>query len=119
MANNYVKLTGNLGNTPEVLQGAKSEFLVFSLYTNESYFDEEKDAYVKTETPTIHDVIVFANSKVFQMAKLLKSGNFITLEGKLNYQTSDVKRVGKDGQLIDSKAKEANVIAQNIEVIQS
>ena len=115
---NHLTLTGNLGATPELKQTDTSNFVVFPLYTQNSYFDEASQSYKRSDKVDIHDVIVFDGSKAFQMAQRLEKGDFIELSGKLSYTKRAVKvEDPSTGTLQDINLRIASVKAYEIDLI--
>jgi len=105
--NNTVKLTGNIGNEPRIIETETNTFASFSIATTDSYKDED-DNWQNKET-IWHDVIVF-NPKVIEMLKSLKKGARLELTGSLSYRPFEVEINGK---IINKK--EVSVIANKIE----
>lgn len=100
--NNKVILTGNLGTDAEVITTNKSEFVVFSLCTQDSY--KKEGNWIKKD-PVWHAVSVF-NPQLMALAKRLKQGERIEVTGELTYLQKE-----RDGV----KYQEARVNAYLIE----
>ena len=105
--NNTIKLTGNIGNEPRIIETETSTFAAFSIATTDSYKDEEGNWQDK-ET-LWHDVVVF-NPKAIEMLKSLKKGTRLELIGSLSYRPFEVNI---DGKTI--KKKEASIVANKLE----
>ena len=90
---NRVQLIGNLGNDPEVKELGNDRTLVkFSMATSESYKDSKGNIVKDTQW---HNITAWG-STAKNMAKLLKKGQQIAVEGKLsnnNYEDKNgIKR---------------------------
>lgn len=107
--NNTVKLTGNIGNEPRIIETETNTFASFSIATTDSYKDED-DNWQNKET-IWHDVIVF-NPKVIEMLKSLKKGTRLELIGSLSYRPFEIEVGGKT-----INKKEVSVIANKIEQV--
>ena len=105
--NNTIKLTGNIGNEPRIIETETNIFASFSIATTDSYKDEEGNWQDKE---TIwHDVLVF-NPLVIEILKSLKKGTRLELTGSLSYRPFEVEVNGKSVQ-----KKEVSIIANKIE----
>jgi single-strand DNA-binding protein len=90
---NSIRLIGNLGQNPEVKETANGKKLAkFSIATNESYRDENGKEVKETMW---HNLIVWGK-QADTVAKYLKKGSEVAIEGKLsnrNYTDKDgIKR---------------------------
>ena len=90
---NSIRLIGNLGQNPELKETANGKKLAkFSIATNESYRDENGKEVKETMW---HNLIVWGK-QADTVAKYLKKGSEVAIEGKLsnrNYTDKDgIKR---------------------------
>lgn len=89
---NSVRLIGNLGSNPEVRETGKSKLAKFSLATNESYKNDKGEWVTETQW---HNIVAWG-AQAERVAKYLKKGTEVLVEGKLtsrNYEDKDgVKR---------------------------
>jgi single-stranded DNA-binding protein len=113
MFNNVVKLNGNLGADPKVIESESCKFAVFSLATSEKYKDKASDDWKNTET-TWHDVITFRQNLIEKLITM-KKGDFLEVKGNLSYRPFEIIEQG--GKKVTKK--EASVIATTIELVQS
>ena len=82
---NIVILTGRLGADPEVKETAQgSKFANLSLATNERYKDKSGEMKEKTQW---HKVIVFNPQIASSLAKYMKKGDTIIVQGQLEYRS--------------------------------
>ena len=104
--NNQVKLIGNLGSDVRIT--VKEAFIMasFSLATTDSYKDENDKWQQKK--PVWHNVLVF-HEKVIEVAKTLKKGTRITVEGTISYKPFEVNLPSGNGT-----KREASIIAGSI-----
>lgn len=78
---NSVRLTGFLGNSPEVKEISKSKKIVFlRLATNESYTNNKGEKVEETQWHTL----TFWNKQAEIAKQYLTKGNEVSIEGKLN-----------------------------------
>lgn len=105
--NNTIKLTGNIGNEPRIVETETNTFAAFSIATTDSYKDEN-DNWQDKET-IWHDVLVF-NPKAIEMLKSFKKGTRLEIIGSLSYRSFDIEL---DGKTI--KKKEASIVANKID----
>jgi single-strand DNA-binding protein len=96
---NSVRLIGNLGSNPEVRETGKSKLAKFSLATNESYKNDKGEWVTETQW---HNIVAWG-AQAERVAKYLKKGSEVLVEGKLtnrNYEDKDgVKRYFTEIQL--------------------
>ena len=90
---NSIRLIGNLGQNPEVKETANGKKLAkFSIATNESYRDENGKEVKETMW---HNLVIWGK-QADTVAKYLKKGSEVAIEGKLsnrNYTDKDgIKR---------------------------
>jgi single-strand DNA-binding protein len=89
MSNNCkIELKGNLGKDAKTVKTEKSEFVTLSVATTDSYKDKNGD-WQNKET-LWHDVIVF-NPNAVRIAKELRKGDKISLQGTLSYKQVESK----------------------------
>ena len=79
--NNKSILTGNLGMDAGVITTEKSEFVAFSICTQDSY--KKGNDWIKKD-PVWHDIRVF-NPQLMALAKRLKKGERVEVTGELTY----------------------------------
>ena len=80
---NQVQLIGNLGNDPKIFQFENgSKKASFSLATNETYINSEKEKVTNTQW---HNLVFFGKI-VDIVEKYLKKGNEVVIGGKLTYR---------------------------------
>jgi single-strand DNA-binding protein len=91
MSVNKVILVGNVGKDPEVrhLEGGVT-MARFSLATNETYVDKSGQRITQTEW---HTVVVW-RGLADTVAKYVKSGKLLYIEGKLRTNTYEDKETG-------------------------
>ena len=82
--NNKVILIGNLGRDAESIKTDNSEFVVFSLCTQDSYKDKAKNEWIEKKA-VWHEIKVF-KPYLLEDAKKLKKGERIELIGELDYE---------------------------------
>lgn len=87
--NNQIQLIGNLGKDPEFVTFSNGKGMCrFSIATNEYYRDKEGKATQKTYWHTV----VAWGKKGENMAKMLKKGHKVAINGKLSsrsYESSE------------------------------
>lgn len=104
--NNKVTLIGRLGQDPFVNKKDEKYFMAFSLATNESYPEYDKEGNVtgwKQSKTEWHNVLVFDSKQVDKYAALTK-GELLKVEGQIKY------RPNKENKNIS----EASIIASSI-----
>lgn len=77
--NNTITLIGNLGQNPETYTNDKGEYIVFSLATNDSYFDEICRQW-KTIATTWYRVLAF-HPTAKQYAQTFAKGDRVKIIG--------------------------------------
>ncbi|MCG8701391.1 MAG: single-stranded DNA-binding protein [Bacteroidales bacterium] len=88
---NRVQLVGNLGMDPEVINfDSGNKLAKFSLATNRSYKNKQGEYEKETQW---HNIVVWGNQ--VELAQKLKKGNYIAIEGRLEYRTYDDKQGNK------------------------
>lgn len=88
-AKNYVQLIGRLGQEPELItfDSGKSK-ISFSLATSDSYVNKEGE---KVENTHWHNIMAWG--KVAElMSQILKKGNQVLVQGKLEYRSYEDKK---------------------------
>ena len=106
---NLVKLIGNLGADPKIIETEKSKFAVLSLATAESYKDKENE-WQNKET-IWHEVITFKPALIEKM-KDFKKGAAVEIKGSISYRPFET--TDEHGKKITKK--EASIIANSIEL---
>lgn len=104
--NNQVTLIGNLGNDVRINKKKEMVMAAFSLATSDSYKDKKGEWQKKKAI--WHNVLVF-HDKVIEVAKDLKKGARIEINGSLSYRDFDVS-TGKN----KITKREASIIAHAI-----
>ncbi len=85
---NNVRLIGNLGNDPEIINLESGKKLAkFSLATNESFTNKSGEKETETQW---HNCIVWGKGADL-VEKLLKKGSEIALDGKIIYNKYETK----------------------------
>ena len=107
--NNYVVVIGNTGAEAEeyTLAGKEDTLVSLSLYTSNSYTDENGE--FQEYEATRHDIISF-DPWVKKELLAFKKGTRIRIQGKLTYSPFEVMI---DGQYV--KKREATIIAKKVE----
>ena len=115
---NFVQLTGNLGAAPEKKSTDKANFVVFSIYTQSNYFDEESQSWKRSQSKEIHDVMVFDNSKAYQLAQRLNKGDLVELKGKISYNSSPFNVLDSATNTPKTiNIRQASIIANEIDLV--
>ncbi len=109
---NQVQLIGNLGKDPELRTFENGGSVCrFSLATNEVYKNREGE---KVQNTDWHNIVVWGNRGEF-LAKVLKKGSSIAINGKLTSRSYEAKDgslkyiteiVTNDFLLLDKKVEE-------------
>jgi single-strand DNA-binding protein len=100
---NKVILMGNLGSDPELRSTQSGQSLLeIRMATTEVYFDREK---VKQERTEWHTVTVWGSARAEGLAKVLKKGDRILVEGRLHTESWE-----KDGE----KRFRTGVVAESV-----
>jgi single-strand DNA-binding protein len=86
---NKVTLIGNLGKDPEIKEAGNSKVCKFSLATSSSWKDKDGNRQEKTEW---HNIVAWGKTGE-QLAKFLKKGSRVYLEGRIEY-----RKYEKDGE---------------------
>ncbi|MCM5662001.1 single-stranded DNA-binding protein [Galbibacter mesophilus] len=86
---NSVKLIGNLGNDPEIINLESGKKLArFSIATNESYRNQSGDIIKDTQW---HNVVAWGKTAEI-IEKYLVKGNEVAIEGKLTSRSYQDKK---------------------------
>jgi len=107
--NNTVELTGNMGAEPRFVETEGSKFASFTIYTTDSYKDEELDEW-KDKKSVYHNIIAF-NPTIIEVLRGLKTKARLRVTGSLSYR--EFKIIGEDGN--EFTKREASIIAKKIE----
>ena len=108
--NNTVELTGNMGAEPKFIEVTNgSDFASFTLYTRDSYKDEETGKW-EDKKSIYHNVIAF-NPTIIQILKGLNTQARIKVTGSISYREFTIE--GEDGN--EFTKREASIIAKKIE----
>lgn len=84
---NQVKITGNVGQTPELkYTSSNTAFLNISVAVNERYKD--KDGQQQTRTTWLRATIW--GKRAEGLSKIIKKGQLVSIEGKLTSRTMEV-----------------------------
>ena len=106
--NNQVKLTGNFTQEARVIKKDDKEFVAVSIATTDSYKDD--DGWHDKE-PVFHNNIITFNKVAMGIAKSLKTGSRVEVNGSLSYRRKEHE--GKNKTKIITY--EATIIADKIE----
>ncbi len=99
---NVVKLIGNVGQDIQVREFEGSRMITFTLATNESYVNRNKENIRNTSWHTITAWGKLADS----CGELVTKGKLLMVEGRLNYRQYQ----NKDNQTV----KVAEIVAQHV-----
>ena len=104
---NFVQLTGNLGNNPEIINFENGRALAkFRMATSESYLNKAGEKVQETQW---HNVAVWGNL-VKTVEEQFEKGKEVTVKGKITYREYQ----GKDG----SKKYFTEIIAREVELVE-
>ncbi|MFK7979283.1 MAG: single-stranded DNA-binding protein [Saprospiraceae bacterium] len=107
--NNTIELTGNMGAEPRFITTEGSNFASFTLYTTDSYKDEESGEW-KNKESLYHNIIVF-NPTIIEVLKGLNTKARLKVIGSISYR--EFKIIGDDGN--EFTKREASIVAKKIE----
>ena len=95
MKNNYVKLKGFLGNSPEFFSTNKGkEYARLSIGINDNYFDKKEQKWIEGQTKWFKATAWLPS--VIKIARNLEKGKLISVDAFLDigkYKISDDKEV--------------------------
>ncbi len=103
---NTVKLIGNVGREINVKDFGTGKVVNFSLATNESYINKNKEEVKNTDW---HNIVAWGKLAE-QCEALLEKGKMITVEGKISYRQYQ----NKDNQTV----KVTEIVANKVEEVQ-
>ena len=106
--NNTVELIGNMGAEARIIETDGSNFAAFTLYTTDSYKDEESGEY-KNKESIRHEVIVF-NPTIIEIVKGFSTKARIKIIGSLTYREFKIMDNGKE-----ITKREASIVAKRID----
>ncbi|PWJ60014.1 single-strand DNA-binding protein [Dyadobacter jejuensis] len=101
---NTVKLMGNVGKEIQIKELANGKVANFSLATNESYINKNKE---EVKTTSWHHIVAYGKLAE-HCDSIFQTGKFLVVEGKINYreyQNKDQQTV-KVTEIIASKVEE-------------
>lgn len=107
---NQVRLEGNLGNNPKLIETDKTTFMELSFATDKPIAANE-DGSLKTITEW-HKVLIF-NAEIIEWVEKfgLKKGSKVRVDGALDYRKRQIKDA--TGEVV-ATVKEASVIAGGV-----
>lgn len=107
---NQIRLEGNLGNNPKLIETDKTTFIELSVATDKPIAVKE-DGTLKTITEW-HKVLIFDAEMIEQIEKFgLKKGSKVRVDGALDYRKRQIKDT--NGEVV-ATVKEASVIAGRV-----
>ena len=107
---NQIRLEGNLGNAPKLIETDKTKFMELSVATDKPIGVSE-EGNLKTITEW-HKVLIFNTAVIEQVEKFgLNKGSKVRVDGALDYRKRQIKDA--NGELI-ATVKEASVIAGRV-----
>lgn len=93
---NTIKLSGNLGNDPEILKGSKGDFVVFRIAQN---FEIEDVKYTDWYS-------IYCFKKAMTEAQTLKKGDLVVISGNVKPFIREIN---------DKKIESLRIIANSVE----
>ena len=107
---NQIRLEGNLGNNPKIIETDKTKFMELSVATDKPIGVTEA-GNLKTITEW-HKVLIFDTEVIGKVEKFdLGKGSKVRIDGALDYRKRQIKDA--NGELV-ATVKEASVIAGRV-----
>lgn len=107
---NQIRLEGNLGNNPKLIETDKTRFMELSVATDKPIAVKE-DGTLKTITEW-HKVLIFDAAVLEKVQKFgLKKGSKVRIDSALDYHKRQIKDA--NGEVVTT-VKEASVIAGRV-----